>query len=265
VVSIDLAGEIREGDYVLLYLDERRSYMVRVERDKVLHTHKGFVKVGDLIGREFGVRVKSSMGVEFIAFRPGVRDYVYKSTRGTQIIYPKDIALIILLGGIQPGSHVVEAGTGVGALTTALASYVKPNGRVYSYEVRSDFLEIARKNLERAGVLGYVELKNKDITQGIDESDVDAVVLDMATPWLVVPHAYKALKGSGSFISFSPTIDQVVKTVEELKANGFANIETIECFIRRIRVERGKTRPETLMTGHTGYMVFARKALKGVE
>lgn len=256
-----MSNEIKENEHVLLYLDDKRTYMVKVERNKVLHTHKGFINIGDLIGKEFGARVKSSIGAEFIAFKPSVRDYVFKSARGTQIIYPKDIALIILFGNIKPGSHIVEAGTGVGALTTVLAIYVKPSGRVYSYEVRGEFLEIARKNLERANVLDYVELKNKDITQGIDESDVDAVVLDMATPWLVVSHAYKALKGSGSFISFSPTIDQVVKTVEELKANNFANIETIECFIRRMRAERGKTRPETLMTGHTGYITFARKTL----
>ncbi|MEM1543760.1 MAG: tRNA (adenine-N1)-methyltransferase [Candidatus Bathyarchaeia archaeon] len=258
---VELVDEIQEGSYVLLYLDERRSYMVRVERGKVLHTHKGFISLDDLIGREFGTRIKSSMGVDFVAFKPSIRDYVYKSARGTQIIYPKDMALIILFGNIGPGSRVVEAGTGVGALTTALASYVRPTGRVYSYEVRGEFLEIARKNLERAGVLDYVELKNKDITQGIDEVNVDAVVLDMATPWLVVPHAYRALRGSGSFISFSPTIDQVVRTVEDLRANNFADIETIECLIRRIRAERGKTRPETLMTGHTGYMVFARKTI----
>lgn len=256
------ANEIKEGDYVLLYLDDRRTYLVRAERGKILHTHKGFIKIDDIIGREFGVRVKSHLGVEFIAFKPNIRDYVLKSMRGTQIIYPKDIALIILYGNIRPGSHIVEAGTGVGALTMALASYVRPDGKVYSYEIREEFLKIACKNLERAGVLEYVELKNRDITQGIDEIDVDAVVLDMATPWLVVPHAYKALRGGGSFISFSPTIDQVVKTVEELKAYGFAYIETVECLVRRIRVETGKTRPETLMVGHTGYITFARKALK---
>ncbi|MEM1673249.1 MAG: tRNA (adenine-N1)-methyltransferase [Candidatus Bathyarchaeia archaeon] len=257
-----MASEIREGDYVLLYLDNKRTYLIRAERGKVFHTHKGVVKIDDFIGREFGVKVKSSTGVEFIVFKPSIRDYVYKSLRGTQIIYPKDIALIILYGNIQPGSRVVEAGTGVGALTTALASYVRPNGMVYSYEIREEFLNVARKNLERAGLLEYVELKNKDITQGIDERDIDAVILDMATPWLVVPHAYEVLKGGGFFVSFSPTIDQVMKTVEELRVYGFAYIETIECLVRRIHVEKGRTRPETLMTGHTGYITFARKSLK---
>ena len=89
---------------------------------------------------------------------------------------------------------------------------------------------------------------------------MDAVILDLATPWLVVPHAYEALKPAGSFVSFSPTIDQVVKTVEALKENGFIEIETLECLLRGMQVERGKTRPQTLMTGHTGYITFARKA-----
>ena len=253
---------IRNGDFVLLFLDRRRTYLVKVEDDKVLHTHKGFIQLGELIGKPYGTRILSSMNVEFIALKPTIRDHVFKSLRRTQIIYPKDIALIVFYGNIGPGSRVVEAGTGTGALTTALAHYVKPDGFIYSYEIRREFLETASKNLARAGVAQYVELKNKDITQGIDETNVDAVVLDMATPWLVVSHAYSALKPGGSFISFSPTIDQVLKTVEALKEGGFVHLETLECLTRGIKVERGKTRPETLMTGHTGYITFARKILK---
>jgi tRNA (adenine57-N1/adenine58-N1)-methyltransferase len=167
-----------------------------------------------------------------------------------------------MFSGIGPGSRVVEAGTGTGALTTALAHYVQPKGHVYSYEVRGEFAETARKNLQRASLLSLVELKNKDITLGIDETGVDAVVLDLATPWLVIPHAYASLKGSGTLVSFSPTMDQVVKTVEALTENGFIDIETIECLMRGMQTERGKTRPETLMTAHTGYITYARKALR---
>jgi len=97
---------------------------------------------------------------------------------------------------------------------------------------------------------------------GIDESDVDAVVLDLATPWLVVPHAFAALKPSGMLVSFSPTIDQVVRTTEALMENGFVLIETVECLMRGMQVERGKTRPQTLMTGHSGYITYARKSTK---
>lgn len=104
-------------------------------------------------------------------------------------------------------------------------------------------------------------MKSGDVTLGIEESDIDAVILDLATPWLVVPHAYKALKPSGIIVSFSPTIDQVVKTTEALRDNNFVFIETIECMMRAMQVERGKTRPQTLMTGHTGYITHARKIL----
>jgi tRNA (adenine57-N1/adenine58-N1)-methyltransferase len=166
-----------------------------------------------------------------------------------------------MFSGIGPGSQVVEAGTGTGALTTALTHYVKPSGHVFSYEIRPEFIETAQKNLQRAGLMDYVTLKNKDITTGIDETNMDAVVLDLATPWLAVPYAFNALKGSGALVSFSPTIDQVVKTAEALKENKFVDIETIECIMRGMQVERGKTRPETLMTGHTGYMTFARKTI----
>jgi tRNA (adenine57-N1/adenine58-N1)-methyltransferase len=187
-----------------------------------------------------------------------------KSVRKTQITYPKDIALIIMFSGIGPGSQVVEAGTGTGALTTALAHYVKPNGKVYSYEMREEFLKTAEKNLKRAKLADFVELKNRDVTAGIEEKDVDAVILDLATPWLVVPHAYASLKPCGTIVSFSPTIDQVVKTVEALGESNFVDVETVECLMRGMQVERGKTRPQTLMTAHTGYITFARKALKTV-
>lgn len=253
---------IREGDHVLLYLDRRRTYLVKVEKEKNFHTHKGFVKLDNLIGKNYGTKIKSNLNVEFVALKPVLRDYILKSFRKTQIMYPKDIALTIMFSGIGPGSKVVDAGTGSGALTTALAHFVKPKGHVYSYEVREKFVEIAKKNLTRSGLIDFVKLKNKDVIAGIDESDVDAVILDLATPWLVIPNAYTALKPSGTVISFSPTIDQVVKTVEALKENSFVDIETVECLMRGMQTERGKTRPHTLMTGHTGYITSARKAAK---
>jgi len=255
-----MTNVINEGDLILLYFDQRRTYLVAVEKGRTFHTHKGYIQLDTLISKEFGTRIASNLGVEFVALKPLLSDFVFKAQRRTQINYPKDIALIVMFSGIGPGSKLVEAGTGAGALTTALAHYVKPDGRVYSYEVRPEFTETARRNLARAGLLDHVELKNKDITIGIDETELDAVVLDLATPWLVIPHAYLAIKGGGTIVSFSPTIDQVVKTVEALQG-GFADIQTVECIMRRMQIERGKTRPETLMTGHTGYITFARKRL----
>jgi tRNA (adenine57-N1/adenine58-N1)-methyltransferase len=254
--------KIKESDYILLYLTQRKTFLIKVESGKSFHTHKGFIKFDELIGKDYGSGIQSSLGVEFFALKPLLRDYIMKSVRKTQITYPKDIALIVMFSGIGPGSQVVEAGTGTGALTTALAHCVRPDGRIYSYEIREEFLSTAEKNLKRADLMDFVELRNKDITEGIDESDVDSVILDLAVPWLVVPHAYDALQPCGTIVSFSPTIDQVVKTVEALNENGFVDIESIECLMRGMQVERGKTRPQTLMTGHTGYITFARRLIK---
>ena len=254
---------ITEGDCILLYLSPRKTYMVKVKRGESFHTHKGFVKFDDVIGKEWGCNLMSSLGFRFTAVKPTLHDYVMKSARETQINYPKDIGLIVMFSGIGPGSFVVEAGTGTGAMTTALAHYVRPDGRVFSYDIREEFQRTAEKNLRRAGLIEFVELKNKDITVGIDENNVDSVILDLAIPWVVIPLAYDALKPCGTIVSFSPTIDQVVKAVEALKENGFIDIQTVECLMRGMQVERGKTRPDTLMTAHTGYITFARKAVKG--
>ena len=254
--------KIQEGDYALIYLDARRTYMIKIQAGQTFHTHKGYIKLDELIGKEFGEPIKSSLGVMFTTLKPQLTDYIMKSSRNTQIIYPKDAALIVMFSGIGPGSRVVESGTGTASLTTALAHYVGPTGMVYTYELRAEFQKNAAKNLQRSKLLDQVTLKSGDVTLGIEERDVDAVILDLATPWLVVPHAYEALKPSGVIVSFSPTIDQVVKVTEALRENNFVFIETIECMMRAMQVERGKTRPQTLMTGHTGYITHARKILK---
>jgi tRNA (adenine57-N1/adenine58-N1)-methyltransferase len=254
--------KICDGDYVLIYLDARRTYMIKMQAGQTFHTHKGYLKLDEVIGKEYGEPIKSSMGTYFTTLMPSLTDYIMKSSRNTQIIYPKDAALIVMFSGIGPGSRVVESGTGTGSLTTALAHYVGPTGKVYTYELRSEFQKNAAKNLERSKLIDRVEMKSGDVTLGgYQERDVDAVILDLATPWLVVPYAYEALRPSGVIVSFSPTIDQVVKTTEALRENNFVFIETIECLMRSMQVERGKTRPNTMMTGHTGYITHARKIL----
>lgn len=249
----------REGDHVILYLDHRRKYLTLIQPGKQLHTHKGFIDVSRVVGKRPGDIVYSSMNVPFVVFRPNLPDYVMKFRRTTQIMYPKDIGLLLVQADIRPGSQVVEAGVGSGALTAFLAAHVKPDGRVYGYEIEGAFLANARQNLLRVHLDPYVEFKNRDVLQGIDEENVDAVILDLATPWLAVPQAYAALRGGGTFASFSPTINQVEKTVEALTANGFVEIEALELILRNFKVKSGETRPVTLMIGHTGYLVFARR------
>lgn len=255
-------NSIEKGDEVLLYLDKKRTYKVKINSEKEFHTHKGYLKLEELIGKPFGSPIQSSLNVRFYALKPLIRDQIMKTDRRTQVLYPKDIGYILLKLGIGPGSRVVEAGTGSGALTMALANAVRPTGKIYTYEINEKFQKISLKNIEKAELLPYVDMKLEDITKGIMEIDIDAIALDMSTPWLIISHSWKALTGSGVFLSFSPTIEQVMKTVSSLQEHPFIEIETIEMILRKITVDRNRTRPETLMIGHSGYITTARKVFE---
>jgi tRNA (adenine57-N1/adenine58-N1)-methyltransferase len=253
--------KIGAGSDVLIYSDGKK-WLRRVEPDKTFQTHRGIVDFKEVIGRNFGDSIKSSLGFDFWIFRPTLEDYIRHSKRTTQIMYPKDIGLILVKSGIGPGSVVVEAGTGSAALTTALARFVKPSGHVFTYEIRSEFIRVAEENLRRAEVLEFVTIHNRDAKQGFYERNVDAIYLDVGDPWELAPQAAVALRGGSILTSFSPTFNQVEKMVAALEAEGFLDIETLECLERRILVREGKSRPASRMIAHTGFITFARKTLR---
>jgi len=252
---------VDKGDKVLLYCD-RKKFLITIEPKRILHTHIGMINLEEVIGKRYGDVITTHIGEKAYILRPNLVDYVLNVKRRTQIVYPKDIGIILLLGRIGPGSLVVEGGSGSGAMTGVLAYMVRPNGKVFSYEIRDEFLKIAKRNVKELGVGDYVVFKHKDITKGIDEENVDVVVLDIASPWLVVRHAADALKGGGYFISLSPTIDQVERTVSELRKHNFIDISVFETFIRYWKVKEGESRPLTFMVGHTEFIVFARKVFE---
>ena len=256
---------IREGDEIYLVYDHRQNYKIRVKEGDKFHTKKGFIEIGKLIGESYGITVTSSLGASFYVLKPLIRDRVLKTDRRTQVLYPKDISYILFQRDLGAGSKVIEAGTGSGALTMAMANAVRPNGIIYSYDISEKHQKVAALNIENSGMMQWVKLAIHDITEGIPHEDVDAVFLDMAVPWKVVPHAWEALAGSGVFMSFSPTIEQVIKTSEELRKLPFIEVKTIELMLRDITVSHNKTRPKTQMIGHSGYLTSARKVTKLLE
>ncbi len=223
------------------------------------HSNKGIIDFDDLIGRPYGLKVKSHSGIVFQVHKPSQTDIQISMGRNTQIIYPKDASTILIEAGICAGSRVVESGTGSGSLTWILSRAVGPTGHVYTYEIREDMYDGARKNLEKHASMDRITMHHKDIIEGIEESDVDAVVLDLATPWLLEDEVHQALKPSHFLASYSPTIEQVMKTCKALGESGrWGMIKTLEILMREIMVRENKTRPTTWMVGHTGYMTFAR-------
>ncbi len=256
---------IGEGDEIYLFIDHRQNYKLRVKKGKRFHTKKGFIELEQLIGKPYGVTVTSSLGESFHVLNPLIRDRVLKTDRRTQVLYPKDISYILFQMNLGSGSRVVEAGTGSGALTMAIANTVRPEGVVYSYDISEKHQRVAEGNIEQSGMMPWVRLGIHDITENIPEKDVDAVFLDMATPWKVVASAWDALMGGGVFMSFSPTIEQVMKTSRELKNHPFIEVNTIELLLRQIDVNYNRTRPRTRMIGHTGYLTSARKVFEHLK
>jgi tRNA (adenine57-N1/adenine58-N1)-methyltransferase len=186
-------------------------------------------------------------------------DLFKKLTRGPQIITLKDAAIISAFTGVSPGDLVVDAGAGSGFLAIYLGNLVRPKGRVVSYEKRADFAKLARRNVEKAGIEKYVEIKEKDIFKGIDEKDVDVVTLDMPEPWHAVKHAKKALKEGGYAVSYVPSVEQVRNFVLECGKAGLKHEKTVECSLREMLVKERGTRPQTKGLMHTGYLSFVRK------
>ena len=252
--------KIKSGDSVLLLAPDNRTFLLKVESDKDFHTHKGILNFNNIIGKEYGDSVISSLDHNFIILEPTVDDKMMKVRRLTQIIYPKDAALIILKSSISPGARVIECGVGSGALTIGLANAVAPNGKVFSYDKREDFIENARKNVDEAGYSDFVEYKLRDCREGFEEQEVDAVILDLPSPWDGIKSAYKSLKGGGRIASLSPTLNQIEKATECFKDEGFVYLETFEILLRGYQVLTGKTRPRDRMIGHTGFITVGRKA-----
>jgi len=258
-----MARKIDYGDKAVIYIDEKRRFLVELKRGGILGTDKGFVKHDDVVGKRLGEAVKTSLGFEARIFKPLLIDYIYAITRKTQIIYPKDASFMIYLSSIKPGDAVLEAGVGSGFLTISLAHFVGEHGRVYGYDIDEEHLMVAKQNLEKAGLADRVVLKLGDVRVGVDlDFEVDAVFYDLPDPWNALATAYRVLRDSCPILIYLPTVNQVEKTVIEMRKSGlFVDMHVYEILMREYEVEDGATRPESTMIGHTGYIVFARKAV----
>jgi len=233
-----------------LLIDEKGgSYLIGGDKD--FHSKYGVIKAADLKERKPGEVVESHMGRRFYVLSPGMLDYIRKSRKGPQSVTLKDCGLIAAYTGIHSGDRVVDAGTGSGILAMFLANIVYP-GRLVSYEIREDFAGIAAKNFSKAGIEN-IELRMGDVYDGLGDTDLDLITLDLPEPWRVVEHARKSLKPGGYLVSYSPSIEQSKKFFDVLE--GFQS-ETLECLTRGWDMKT--VRPYSRMLAHSGFLTFAR-------
>lgn len=252
--------KVEKGDDIVLIDSSLRRFIVdtRGKTDKIKGV--GVLDPTSLVGKEYGKQLEIG-NKQFWILPSSLQDKLHGLKRRAQIILPRDAAHIVMNCSIESGNTVLEAGIGSGSLTIALANAVAPDGRVISYDKRSDFIEHALKNLKTAKLDRYVTTRIKDVTIGIDDKNLDAIVLDIPNPWEAVEHAWDSLKVGGYLCSYSPLISQVEKTVKEIRKHGFIEIKTIENIQREMVVSERGTRPSFNMLGHTGYLTFSRKVL----
>lgn len=253
------------GDLALFVSRDHKQFLVRLRPGETLHTHRGIVAYDDCIGGSWGRDIQSHLGYPFLILEPSTADLIRQIKRTTQIIFPKDVAYILIKLSIQPGTTVVEAGTGSGGLTLALARATGPDGRVVSYEARPEMQHLARKNLEKVGLADRVEFKLKDIAAGFDETGVDALFLDVPEPSHYLAQAAAALRGGGFFGTLVPTVNQVIRLLGAIQDQPFGMIEVEELMLRSYKTVADRLRPTDRMVAHTGYLLFARKIDRAPE
>lgn len=251
--------QVQPNDIALLISRDHKRFLVRLTPGEEFHSHRGIIQHDACIGGPWGREMRSHLNYPFLLLDPSTADLVQDIKRTTQIIFPKDIGYIMMKLSIQPGVTVIEAGSGSGALTMALARLALPGGRVISYEIRPDMQNLARKNLERAGLLDRVEFKLKDIEQGFDETGVDAVFLDVPEPSQYLGVASAALRSGGFFGTLVPTTNQIVRLLDRISAYPFGFVEVEELLLRAYKIVPQRLRPLDRMVAHTGYLLFARK------
>lgn len=246
----------------MLLLDDRgRRYLITLQRGQSFHFHRGIVSHDLLIGEPEGITVRATSGAAVVALRPTFAEYVLKMKRGAQVVYPKDLAMILLQGDVHPGARVLEAGAGSGALTLALLRAVGREGSVVTYELREDFAAMARANVEAfLGKAENLEIRMGSVYEPVEETDLDRVILDVPEPWQALGGAALGLRPGGIFVAYLPTILQVSTLVEALRADpSWTLVSAFETLVRGWHVDGRSVRPEHRMVGHTGFITTARR------
>lgn len=247
------------GELFILVTPRGKRILRRLEEGQDIHGNDGVIFASSLAKAEFGTEIMTEKGIPYRLMKPTLYDLVRGVKRQTQIIYPKDIGYICMRLGVGNGTRVIEAGSGSGSLTIALSWFSGEKGHVYTYEAREEFYKLCRRNLQWAGVGHNVTQYNRDIAQGFDQTDADALFLDVRTPWEYLDEVLRALRPGGAYAFLVPTVDQVSLLLKGMETRPFDAIEVEEVLVRGWKAIADRLRPNDRMVSHTGFLIFARK------
>jgi tRNA (adenine57-N1/adenine58-N1)-methyltransferase len=255
---------LQDGEQVLLIDQRGKRHLIFLRKSETFHSDRGWIAHDAIIGRAEGSWVRSSLGLRYLALRPTLAEYVLEMPRGAQVIYPKDLAIILFWADVVPGCRVLEAGMGSGALTMALLRAVGPEGRVITYEQREEFARRALANIHtRMGEVTNLVVRLRPVEDGLaEEEPVDRVLLDLPEPWRLTEALTGVLRSGGILVVYVPTIIQSHQVSEALRHDPhWALVETFETLMRPWNIEGQSVRPFHRMVAHTGFLTVARRVV----
>lgn len=261
---MSIADRFQDGEQALLIDQRGKRHLLLLRKGETFHSDRGWIPHDTIIGQPDGSWVRTSKGMRYLALRPTLSEYVLDMPRGAQVIYPKDLAMVMFWADIFPGARVLEAGMGSGALTLALLRAVGPEGKVISYEQRDDFARRALANIHlRMGEVTNLAVRLRPVEEGLaEEEPVDRAVFDLPEPWVLVEPVARVLRSGGIFLSYVPTIIQSHQLSEALRRHpGYALLETFETLFRPWNIEGTSVRPFHRMVAHTGFLTVARRVV----
>ena len=255
---------LQDGEQVLLIDQRGKRHLIFLRKSETFHSDRGWIPHDNVIGQVEGTWIRSSLGLRYLALRPTLGEFVLEMPRGAQVIYPKDLAMILFWADVFPGARVLEAGTGSGALTLALLRAVGTDGRVITYEQRDEFARRALANIHmRLGQVNNLTVRLRPVEDGLPEEEpVDRVLFDLPAPWKLTSLVASVLRPGGIFMCYVPTIIQSHELSETLhREREWALVETFETLMRPWNIEGQSVRPFHRMVAHTGFITLARRVV----